>query len=133
MSAWNALVSDVNKAIADMNSEASKANSAATLAGEAANAATVAAENAEKAADAANEAAEETAGERAKWELATASIRTLTEDEEATLELRDVGGVKNFAFAVPRGKTGVDGAQGPAGVSGVSFMLSGTSLYITKG
>jgi len=132
MSTWNALVSDVNKAIADMNAEASKANSAATLAGEAANAATDAAEAASDAAEAANDAAEATADERYKWENATASIRTLNEDEDATLTMSEIGGVKNFAFGVPRGVTGADGAKGDPGVSGVTFTLTGTSLYIRK-
>ena len=132
MSAWNALVSDVNKTIAKMNEAASEANSAATLAGEAANAAIVAAENAEDAADAAIEAAEDAQAERTKWENATASIRTLEPDEDATLTVGDVGGVKNFSFAVPRGAVGKDGEKGATGESGVTFTLTGTSLYIRR-
>lgn len=132
MSAWNALVSDVNKTIADMNAAASEANSAATLAGEAANAATIAAENAKNAAETANDAAEDAQAERTKWENATASIRTLEPDEDATLTMGDVGGVKNFAFAVPRGVVGKDGEKGATGESGVTFTLTGTSLYISR-
>lgn len=132
MSSWNALVSDVNKTIANMNEAASDANSAATLAGEAANAATVAAENAENAAEAANDAAEDAQAERVKWENATASIRTLDAEEEATLTMSEIGGVKNFAFAVPRGAIGKDGEKGSPGESGVTFTLTGTSLYIRR-
>jgi len=132
MSSWNALVSDVNNAIAGMNERASAANSAATLAAEAALSAAQAAENAAEAAEEAEGAAKETAQERAMWENATASIRTLEEDEEATLQMSEAGGVKHFAFGVPRGATGMSGAQGAPGKSGVSFTLSGTSLYIRR-
>lgn len=132
MSTWNALVGDVNKAIADMNEEASKANAAAALAGEAAAAAQDAADAAKEAADAADEAADAAAKERSTWENATAGIRTLEADEDATLTLSETGGVKHFAFAVPRGETGADGAKGAPGVSGVTFTLTGTSLYIRR-
>ena len=132
MSSWNALVGEVNNAIAGMNAQASAANSAATLAQEAANAAADAAETAVDAAESALDEAEAAAKERAKWEGATASIRTLEPDEDATLTMSDAGGVKNLAFAVPRGIQGRDGEKGAAGESGVSFTLTGTSLYIRR-
>ena len=131
MSSWNALVSEVNKSIAGMNTKASEANSAATLAKEAANAAADAAEAAEDAAKNAEAETRASERERAKWTGATASVRTLDEDEDATLTLSDVGGVKNFAFGVPRGMTGADGEKGDPGESGVTFTLQGTTLYIT--
>ena len=132
MSTWNALIGDVNRAIADMNEEGSKANAAAAQAGEAAAAAQDAADAAQEAAQAAQDAAQATQDERYKWENATAGVRTLEADEDAALTLSETGGVKHFAFAVPRGVTGADGAKGAPGVSGVTFTLTGTSLYIRR-
>ena len=132
MSSWNALVGEVNNAIAGMNTKASEAGAAAALAKEAAQEAEAAAKKAQDCAGDADEAAEKAEEERAKWTGATAGIRTLEHGEDAALTLSETGGVKHFAFAVPRGEPGADGEKGDPGHSGVTFTLQGTTLYIQR-
>lgn len=133
MSSWNALVSEVNTTIADMNKAASNANAAATQAKEAAQEAEEAIAAAQAATQAAEEAADECNETRAEWDGATFSVTKLDENAEPTFEALDRGGVKHLAIGVPSGKTGQDGAKGDPGVSGVTFTLTGTTLYIQKG
>lgn len=114
LNAWDVLVEEVNQTIAKANTAAGGANAAAAQATEAAQAAHTAA----NAANAAGSA----------WGNAQAQAQTLAPGSEATVSLGEEAGVKVITFGVPRGEKGEKGDTGPAGVT---FTLSGTTLYIT--
>lgn len=127
---WNETIADVNQTLANMNTAISGANGAAELAkteteetNEQGNAAEAAAAEATSAAAAANAEAE-------KWRNATVSAQTLDPGSEATVSISEKDGAKHITVGVPRGANGADGAKGDTGKSGVTFSLSGTTLYI---
>lgn len=120
--AWDALVGEVNLALAAIGTATSGANAAAVSAGEAAR-------NAQGAALAATSAANAANVMTASWANATAEATTLPPDSDATVSLEEnEGGAKKLSFGIPKGEKGDKGDTGPAGVS---FLLEGTTLYIT--
>ena len=130
---WNETIADVNKTLAGMNTAISTANGAAEIARNEAQDADAAAATARSAAGAANEAANAADAERSKWEGMTVSATTLAAGASATVALSEKNGVKHVTYGIPRGKDGSNGAKGDTGKSGVTFKLSGTTLYITTG
>lgn len=101
LNAWDTLVAEVNLAIAETNMATSNANAAASLA--------------------------------QKWGGATVSATTLEADSAATVTVTEKNGVKHIEYGIPKGDTGApgpQGPQGPTGPAGVTFKLSGTTLYI---
>lgn len=129
---FNALIADVNEKITEMNTAISDANGAAAAARSAANAVAAETERATDAADAATEAAQKAAGEADAWESAVITTETVDSGTPADVSVTESGGKKNMHFKIPRGRDGDKGASGETGSSGVSFRLSGTSLYITS-
>lgn len=127
---WNDTIADVNKTLAGMNMAISTANGAAEIAREEATDANEAARAAQTAAQTANDAASAADAERKKWQNATVEATTLNPDAAATVSISEKDGVKHFAYGIPRGKDGKDGEKGDVGRSGVTFRLSGTTLYI---
>lgn len=120
--AWDALVGEVNLALATIGTATSGANAAAAGASEAAQRA----QSAAQAAAAASAAADKMT---ASWANATAEVTTLAPGSEATVALgENADGAKKLSFGVPKGEKGDKGDTGPAGVT---FTLSGTTLYIT--
>lgn len=160
--AWDELVAEVNLTLAKMNTATSNTNAAteeASRATEAANTATESANNA--AASAAAQASHlqnmvVTAGTR---EYGSGSTASLTDDgvkkvlslgiERGPQGVQGPQGIQGAAGATgpqgPKGDkgdkgdpgatgaTGPQGPQGPMGPAGVTFSLSGTTLYITTG
>lgn len=119
--AWDALVAEVNLTLARMNTAISEANAAAASVSEAAQRANDAANNADSAA--------EMAFAQAKaWKNATAQAVSLDEESDASVLLssNEQGG-RHLVFGIPRGEKGEKGDTGPAGVT---FTLSGATLYI---
>ena len=138
LNTWDVLVREINLTMAAMNTAASGANAAAQLAKEAA-------ENAQREAE--------------SWANATVETNTLDPGSEATVELtREEGGARKLVYGIPRGEKGEKGdtgetgpkgekgekgdtgpqgdkgdtgPQGETGPAGVTFELSGTTLYIT--
>ena len=129
---WNALVSDVREAIADMETMGERAGGAADAAATAANLAGEAAAGAIEAAEAAGTAIEAANASALKWDEATAAAETLEAGEEATVEVTEKGGVKQFRFGLPRGRDGLTGEKGETGKCCVKFELSGTTLTIIR-
>ena len=130
VNAWDALVQEINLTISGMNTAISEANAAAEQANEKADGALAAADAANRAAEAAQESADTL---EAAWKGATAQALTLEPGEAATVELREVDGVKQLTYGIPRGADGKQGEQGPkgdTGPAGVSFRLEDTVLYI---
>lgn len=127
---WNETIADVNKTLAGMNTAISTANGAAEIARNEAQEADTAAATARSAAETATEAAAAAGAERQKWQGATVEAATLDPGASATISLSEKDGVKHFAYGIPRGKDGKDGEKGDVGRSGVTFRLSGTTLYI---
>ena len=120
--AWDALVGEVNLALAAIGTATSGANAAAATANTAAQSAQSAAQAASSAAEAANQMT-------ASWANATAEVTTLDPGSDATVALgENADGAKKLSFGVPKGEKGDKGDTGPAGVT---FTLSGTTLYIT--
>lgn len=128
---FDALVVDVNKKISEMNTAASNANSAAAAARNAVNAATSATQAANAATEAANNAAGKANSEADAWDKAAADAKALGPGENPTVAISEENGAKKLSFGIPAGLPGKDGPTGPAGKSGVTFTLSGTTLYIT--
>lgn len=140
----NAAAARADSAASGANDAADAANAAAQAAGNAAAAANDAATSAGNAADTANAVAN-------KWNNASVSAKTLSEGSAATVTLADDGTKKVMTFGIPRGATGAQGPQGiqgpkgdkgdtgatgpqgPVGPAGVTFTLSGTTLYINLG
>lgn len=130
VNAWDALVQEINLTLATMNTAVSGANAAAEKANEGSKTAQAAAQAAENAADSAKAAG---AAVTAAWKNATVSAQTLAPGAAATVTLSESGGVKHLAYGIPRGQDGARGPQGPkgeTGPAGVTFTLSGTTLYI---
>ena len=127
---WNETIADVNKTLSGMNTAISTANGAAEIARNEAQDADAAATVARSAAATANEAANAADAERAKWQGATVEATTREPGENASVALSEKDGKKHFAYGIPRGKDGKDGEKGDVGRSGVTFRLSGTTLYI---
>lgn len=124
LNAWDSLVAEVNLTLANMNTAISDANAAATGATQAAKDADKAAEEARAAAEAASSAV----AAADKWANATASATTLEPGSEATVTLSEnAQGGRHLICGIPRGEKGEKGDTGPAGVT---FRLSGTTLYI---
>lgn len=136
LNAWDALVQEINLSLSGVNTAASGANAAAALASEAANTADTAAQNARNAAQEARDAGEQVS--RA-WKNATVSAQTLEPGRDATVTLTEMEGVKHLTYGIPRGADGTKGEKGDkgdkgdTGPAGVTFRLSGTTLYITTG
>ena len=130
---FDALILDVNQTLSEMNTAASDANGAAASAAEAAQNADEKAAVAQTAQEAANAAAAAANAIAALWEGATVEASTLEAGSAATLDVTEENGKKKLTFGIPRGATGAAGAKGDTGKSGVTFRLSGTSLYITTG
>lgn len=128
---WNETIADVNKTLANMNTAVSGANGAAETARTGAQEAEARADAAQEAAQAANDAAAAANEEAQKWSGATYAALTLPAGSEATVNVSEKDGVKHIAIGVPRGADGADGEKGDTGRSGVTFSLSGTTLYIT--
>lgn len=131
--AFDALVLDVNQKLSEMNTAASDANGAAASATEAAQNADEKAAAAQTAQEDANAAAAAANSIAALWEGATVEATTLAAGSAATLDVTEADGKKTLSFGIPRGATGAQGPKGDTGPSGVTFRLSGTSLYITTG
>lgn len=129
---WNAVITEINDAIAAMSEAASRANAAANEARQRAQEAQEAADAAQAEADNAKEIAEEASELAGKWNNATVEAVTLDPGADATLEIKEKGGVKHLIFGVPRGLTGEAGQDGATGESGVEFELDGTTLYIKR-
>ena len=138
LNTWDVLVREINLTMSAMNTATSGANAAAQLA---------------------REAAESAAKENEAWANATAEAKTLAAGSDATVELtRDESGARKLTYGIPKGDKGDKGdtgaqgpkgdkgdtgaqgpkgdkgdtgAQGPTGPVGVTFQLSGTTLYIT--
>lgn len=130
VNAWDALVQEINLTLSTVNTAISDANAAATGAVEGEQAAREAAQAANTAAQQAADAG--AAVERA-WQNATASAQTLEPDAAATVSLSEEDGVKHLTYGIPRGRDGAQGPQGPkgdTGPAGVTFTLSGSTLYI---
>lgn len=130
VNAWDALVQEINLTLSTVHTSISDANASAVKANESAEAAKESAQAAEEAAKNATAAGEavETA-----WKGATVSAATLEPGEQATVTLSESGGVKHLTYGIPRGQDGKQGPQGPqgeTGPAGVTFRLSGTTLYI---
>lgn len=133
VNAWDALVQEINLTLATANTAISGANAAAQAASESGEAARTAARAAEDAADTASAAGEavETA-----WRNAMVSAQTLEPDAAATVTISENQGIKHLTYGIPRGQDGEQGPQGPrgetgpVGPAGVTFTLSGTTLYI---
>ena len=128
---FDALMAEVNTKIAQADTSASQANAAAALANEAAQRASEQAQAACDAAQAANEAAQKAQTEADAWENAIAEAETTEAGREAGVTLTQENGAKKLAFIIPRAADGSNGAKGDTGRSGVTFTLSGSSLYIT--
>ena len=61
------------------------------------------------------------------------SAETLAPGSTATVAISENDGVKHLTYGIPRGRDGKQGPQGPqgeTGPAGVTFTLSGTTLYI---
>lgn len=131
INAWDALVQEINLTLAAVNTATSGTNAAAETAQKSAEHA----ENAKQAADAAAKAAGDAGAAVTKaWMGAQASAVTLEPGEAATVHLTETDGVKHLVYGIPRGAKGERGEQGPkgdTGPAGVTFTLSGTTLYIT--
>ena len=127
---WNETIADVNQTLANMNTAISNANGAAELARTETQETNEQGDAAEAAAAAAAEAAAEAREEAEKWRNATVSAVTLEPGNDATVSVSEKDGVKHLTIGVPRGKDGADGEKGDTGESGVTFTLSGTTLYI---
>ena len=126
ISAWDALVQEINLSLATVSTATSGANAAAASASEAA----------QRTETTIAEARQMTQ----KWENATAAASTLAPGSAATVTLSERNGVKHLAYGIPKGEkgakgdTGATGPQGPkgdTGPAGVTFRLSGSKLYIT--
>lgn len=132
--AWDALVSEVNLAISNTNTATSSANAAAVVARDAASAAGSAADAANSAADAANSAAasasaaaDATNAIGAKYD-SMEIVNTVREYGSGnTASMTDDGTKKILTLGIERGEKGEKGDTGPAGVT---FRLSGSTLYI---
>lgn len=121
LNAWDVLVAEVNLTLSEMNAAISGANAAAADAATAAQAAQSAAQTAKNAAEEAQAAGD-------AWKNATASATTLDPGSEATVTLSEnAQGGRHLICGIPRGEKGEKGDTGPAGVT---FTLSGTTLYI---
>ena len=130
VNAWDALVQEINLTLATVNTAISGANAAAERANEQSGTARTAAQEAAAAAETARAAGEavETA-----WKNATVSAETLEPGDAATVTISESDGVKHLTYGIPRGRDGERGPQGPqgeTGPAGVTFTLSGTTLYI---
>lgn len=122
LNAWDVLVAEVNLTLSQVDTAISEANAAAQSAD-------AAAETAQSAADAANEAAAAAQESADAWNNATASAQTLAPGSGATVTLgENAQGGKHLTYGIPQGEKGEKGDTGPAGVT---FTLSGTTLYIT--
>ena len=140
LNTWDVLVREINLTMAAMNTASSNANAAAQTAREAAGAA-------EK--------------ETQAWESAKVEATTLAPGSEATATLTREEGGHRIKLGIPRGEKGdkgdkgdkgepgepgargetgaqgpagpegARGPQGPTGPAGVTFLLQGTTLYIT--
>ena len=127
---WNETIADVNRTLANMNTAISGANGAAEQARTEAEEADGQAQAAQSAANEANAAAEAANDEAQKWKHLAVSATTLAPGEAATVSLSEKDGAKHIAIGVPRGADGRDGEKGDTGRSGVTFSLSGSTLYI---
>lgn len=127
---WNETIADVNKTLAGMNTAISTANGAAEIARNEAQEADTAAATARSAAETASKAATAADTERQKWQGVTVEATTLEPGADATVSISERDGAKHFGYGIPRGKDGKDGEKGDVGRSGVTFRLSGTTLYI---
>lgn len=128
--AWDALVQEINMTLSAVNTAISQANAAATQAGEQAGSAQA---EAEAAREAARQAQEAGIAVEAAWMNTKVSAKTLEPDEAATVTIEQEGSAKRLTYGIPRGQTGKTGPQGPkgdTGPAGVTFTLSGTTLYI---
>jgi regulator of protease activity HflC (stomatin/prohibitin superfamily) len=128
---WIALTQQVNDALARIEQARSEASGAAATVLLRAQEALEAARDAAEAAAEAEEAATNANNAAAKWNGATAAAETLDAGENAKVELKEVNGVKHFEFELPEGPKGDTGPKGDVGVSGVTFRMRGTALYIT--
>lgn len=128
---FDALMMEVNSKISEADKASSQANAAVALANEAANHANEKAQAAADAAQEADEAAQSAREEADAWENAIVKAKTAQAGSEAGVTLTREDGVNGFEFVIPCGMEGAKGEKGDPGRSGVTFTLSGTSLYIT--
>ena len=127
-----------NASAANADAKATAAQTAADNANTATSNANTATSNANSATTAANNAA--TAANTAATNVGQATVvtNTLAAGSNASVTVdRSVSPYK-FTFGIPRGNTGATGPQGPkgdtgaTGPAGVTFTLSGTTLYIVR-
>ena len=83
------------------------------------------------AADSAEDEADKLVDHGGEWEAATFSVTNTEPGTSATVSLKRENGVPHFAFGIPRGARGADGAPGVDGPTDVEFVMDGTTLVIT--
>jgi len=128
---FDALMAEVNGRISEADEAASQVNAAAAAANEAARSANEGVQAVRTVVDAAQEAAQMAQEAAQAWENVIVEARTAEAGSEASVTLTQEAGINRFSFVIPRGRDGDKGAAGDMGSSGVSFQLSGSSLYIT--
>ena len=128
---FDALVVDVNRKISEMNAAASNANGVTANAKQAVENANAAIAQANAAIEHATTTAQKANEEADAWDNAVMAAESVAEDDKAAVRVEEEDGAKKLTFSIPVGATGPVGPQGNPGKSGVTFTLSGTSLYIT--
>lgn len=132
----NGAAKSANDAAASANLAAASANNAAASASAQAGAAANAATGANNAAASANNAAASAAAQASHLQNMVVTAGTREYGSGSTASLTDDGVKKILSLGIergPQGATGPQGPQGPMGPAGVTFSLSGTTLYITTG
>lgn len=132
----NDAAAGANSAAANANEQAESANLAAQNANNAAASASAQAGAAANAATSANNAAASAAAQASHLQSMVVTAGTREYGSGSTASLTDDGVKKILSLGIergPQGATGPQGPQGPMGPAGVTFSLSGTTLYITTG
>lgn len=132
----NDAAAGANSAAANANEQAESANLAAQNANNAAASASAQAGAAANAATSANNAAASAAAQASHLQNMVVTAETREYGSGSTASLTDDGVKKILSLGIergPQGATGPQGPQGPMGPAGVTFSLSGTTLYITTG
>ena len=130
MNTFDALMAEVNERISEADEAASQVNAAAAAANEAARSANEGAQAARTAVSAAQEVTQMAQETAHAWESVEVEAQTAQAGSEASVTLTQEAGVSRFSFVIPRGADGAAGEKGDTGSSGVSFRVSGSSLYI---